>query len=262
MRQTAIKDGASGAPDALRPSPVAPRVYIVSDVRLHREGLILGLDRQSQLTVLGAGSSGEVLNQIRILRPDVLLLDLGARDSLTIPRLAQLCLPGLRVVAFAVAEAPENVLACAEAGISGYVVEYGLMQDLIAAVLRVLQGELVCSPQIAALLFDRIATLSSGRSTTRTYALLTRREREIVALIACNLPNKEIARRLRLCPATVKNHVHNILRKLNINRRSDIARRQIEWSGSSAVPPMLLRISLDARDQIDAAAVPTSQPRS
>ena len=203
-KQTAIKDSASSTPDVLRPSLVTPRVYIVSDVRLHREGLILGLDRQSQLTVLGAGSSGEVLNQIRILRPDVLLLDLGARDSLTIPRRAQLCLPTLRVVAFAVAEAPENVLACAEAGISGYVAQDGSMEDLIAAVLRVLQGELVCSPQIAALLFDRIATLSSGRSTTRTYALLTRREREIVALIACNLPNKEIARRLHLCPATVK----------------------------------------------------------
>jgi DNA-binding NarL/FixJ family response regulator len=254
-KQTAIKDGASSTPDVPRLSLVTPRVYIVSDVRLHREGLILGLDRQSQLTVLGAGSSGEVLNEIRILRPDVLLLDLGARDSLSIPRLAQLCLPRLRVVAFAVAEAPENVLACAEAGISGYVAQDGSMEDLIAAVLRVLQGELVCSPQIAALLFDRIA---SGRSTTRTYALLTRREREIVALIACNLPNKEIARRLRLCPATVKNHVHNILRKLNINRRSDIARRQIEWSESSAVPPMPQRISLDARDQIDAAAVPTS----
>jgi DNA-binding NarL/FixJ family response regulator len=258
MRQTAVKDGASDIPDALKPSLLIPRVYIVSDIRLHREGLILGLDRQSQLTVLGAGSSGEVLNQIRILRPDVLLLDLGARDSLTIPRRAQLCLPTLRVVAFAVAEVPENVLACAEAGISGYVAQDGSMEDLIAVVLRVLQGELVCSPQITAVLFDRIATLSSGRSTMRTYQLLTRREREIVALIACNLPNKEIARRLYLCPATVKNHVHNILQKLNINRRSDIARHQIQWSGSSAVPPMPQRISLDARDQIDTAAAPTS----
>jgi DNA-binding NarL/FixJ family response regulator len=55
--------------------------------------------------------------------------------------------------------------------------------------------------------------------------VLTPREREIAALVACNLPNKEIARRLRLGPATIKNHVHNILQKLNIHRRGDIAGR-------------------------------------
>ena len=66
--------------------------------------------------------------------------------------------------------------------------------------------------------------------------MLTPREREIAALVACNLPNKEIARRLRLGPATVKNHVHNILQKLNIHRRGDIAGRRLKPDAWRADP--------------------------
>jgi DNA-binding NarL/FixJ family response regulator len=237
MHQTPVKDGSSGARDAPRPALATPRVYVVTDVRLHREGLILGLSRQSELNVLGAGSSSDVFDLIGILQPDVLLLDLGVHDSLTIPHRARLCLPSLRVVAFAVAEAPENVLACAEAGISAYVAQDGSMEDLIAAVLRALEGELMCSPRIAGFLFDRIASLTSQRGTAHADLPLTGREREVAALIACNLPNKEIARRLHLCPATVKNHVHNILHKLNIKRRGDVTARQIELSRSSGGAP-------------------------
>jgi DNA-binding NarL/FixJ family response regulator len=89
--------------------------------------------------------------------------------------------------------------------------------------LGALKGELRCSPRTAALLFSRLATLSAERPTEDAVTVLTPREREIAVLIACNLTNKEIARRLRLCPATVKNHVHNILQKLNIHRRRDIS---------------------------------------
>jgi DNA-binding NarL/FixJ family response regulator len=132
------------------------------------------------------------------------------------------------VVAFAVAELDENVLACAEAGISSYVMQDGSAEDLVAAVLSALKGELVCSPRIAALLFGRMATLCDGRPIASADASLTPREREIAAMIARNLANKEIARHLRLGATTVKNHVHNILQKLNIHRRADVARLRLE----------------------------------
>jgi two-component system, NarL family, nitrate/nitrite response regulator NarL len=218
-----IEDDVSNIPDVRRVLPRAPRVYIVSDVRLYREGLISSLTRQRELEMLGAGSSGDILSQISALRPEVLLLDLAARDSLTIPRRAQQVHPTLRIVAFAVADGEQNVLACAEAGISGYVAQDGSVEDSVTTVLCAVRDELVCSPRIAALLFSRVATLSSGSAAVPTDAVLTPREREIAELVACNLPNKEIARRLRLGPATIKNHVHNILQKLNIHRRADIA---------------------------------------
>jgi two-component system, NarL family, nitrate/nitrite response regulator NarL len=224
--------------DNPRPEPNFPRVYLISDVRLYREGLISRLGQPCQLELVGAGGSGDFLDRIVELRPEVLLLDLGAYESLSIPRRARQVLPAIRVVAFAVAEIGENVLACAEAGISGYVTTDGSIEDLVAAVFNALRGELLCSPRIAALLFNRMATFSDGRITAPADALsLTRREREIAALVACHLPNKEIARRLRIGPTTVKNHVHNILQKLNVHHRGDIGRlRFVEdaWRGDPA----------------------------
>jgi DNA-binding NarL/FixJ family response regulator len=217
--------------------PAATRVYLVSDVRLYRDGLISSLARQGQLTLVGAGGSGDFLDRIAALQPEVLLLDLGARQSLSAARRARQVLPAIRVVAFAVAEIGENVLACAEAGISGYVTLDGSVEDLVAAVLCARRGELKCSPRVAALLFDRISGLSGARIAGSGEALsLTRREREIAALVACNLPNKEIARRLRLCPTTVKNHVHNILQKLNLPRRGGIAPLLLDGNGSQPSP--------------------------
>ncbi len=211
-----------------RMARAGPRVYVVSDVRLYREGLVSTLGGQSGLTLLGVGSSDDVLERVETLRPDVLLLDLAARDSLAIPRQAQQAHPPLRIVAFAVAEVAESVLACAEAGISGYVPQDGSAEDLILAIFAALKGELECSRRMAAVLFERLASLSGGRPAASATSALTPREREIAALLAHNLPNKEIARRLRLGPATIKNHVHNILQKLSVKRRGDIAGLRLE----------------------------------
>ena len=217
-------EGSSASPAEVR-RLAAPQVYIVSDVRLYRDGLTSVL--QSHLDVIETGGSGDFLDQIASLHLDVLLLDLTVRDSLQMPRRARQIFPALPVVAFAVGELERDVLACAEAGISGYVMHNGTAEDLVAAVHCALRGELMCSPRVAALLFNRMATLSNGSVTDFADAPLTRREREIATLIARNLPNKEIARHLRLGPTTVKNHVHNILQKLNIHRRGDVARLQL-----------------------------------
>jgi two-component system, NarL family, nitrate/nitrite response regulator NarL len=213
-----------------------PRVYIVSDVRLYRDGLTSVL--QGHLKVIGTGRSCDFLDQIATLHLDVLLLDLTVRDSLQIPGRVRQILPALPVVAFAVGELENDVLACAEAGISGYVMHNEAAEDLVETVCCALKGELMCSPRIAALLFDRMATLNKRRVSDVADAYLTRREREIASLIARNLPNKEIARQLRLGPTTVKNHVHNILQKLNIHRRGDVARMQIDgnrWQVDTAI---------------------------
>jgi two-component system nitrate/nitrite response regulator NarL len=215
----------SGATVACRSRSEIPRVYIVSDVRLYRDGLTSVL--QGHLDVIGKGQSCDFFDDMATLHPDVLLLDLTVHDSLEIPRRARQILPALPVVAFAVRELEQDVLACAEAGISGYVMHDGGAEDLVAAVRSALRGELMCSPRIAALLFNRMAALSKGPVIEFADAPLTRREREIATLIARNLPNKEIARHLRLGPTTVKNHVHNILQKLNIHRRGDVARLRV-----------------------------------
>jgi DNA-binding NarL/FixJ family response regulator len=204
-------------------------VYIISETRLFREGLMAMMTSEGGLEVVGHGPCLEALEEIGNLAPDVALLDMGGRDCLGIPRQLHVILPPLRIVAVAVTELETDIIACAEAGICGYVAQSGTVEDLVGALLRALTGELICSPRVAALLFGRLAALSAGRQPSRADDQLTRRERQIAELIACGLQNKEIARRLCLGHATVKNHVHNILQKLNIERRSELFGRHFDF---------------------------------
>jgi two-component system nitrate/nitrite response regulator NarL len=165
---------------------------------------------------------------------------MAGHDCLVIPRQLHIILPALRIVAVAVAELETDVIACAEAGICGYVAQSGTVEDLVGALLRALTGELICSPRVAALLFGRLAALSAGRQPSPADDQLTQRERQIAELIARGLQNKEIARHLCLGHATVKNHVHNILQKLNIQRRSEIFGRHYDfgrWRGGEPATP-------------------------
>lgn len=223
----------------LGPDPVGegpPRLYIVSEIRLYREGLIGSLSRQDRVLLVGAGGHADALDQLDGARPDVLLLDVTAPNSLTLPRRARLLAPRLRFVAFAVAEAEANVLACAEAGFSGYIPQDGSIDDLVDAVRRSISGELLCPPRIASSLFNRVGSLAIAGEAAPVAARLTRREREISALVVIGLANKEIARRLGLSGSTIRNHMHNILQKLKLQRRGELARL---WRGETWLQPVI-----------------------
>jgi DNA-binding NarL/FixJ family response regulator len=131
--------------------------------------------------------------------------------------------PASRVVALGVADVEADVLACAEAGVAGYVRREGSLEDLVVAVEGVARGEMLCSPELAGSLWRRVAVLSANQQVASNVADLTRREREVVRLIDHDLSNKEIARQLGIGVATVKNHVHNLLDKLHVNTRAQAA---------------------------------------
>ena len=115
------------------------------------------------------------------------------------------------------------MLPLAEAGIAGWVTREASVDDLRATVASAAAGEAVFSPRLAASLLRRVAALASERRVGAQATPLTRRQREILALIDEGLSNKEIARRLSIEVATVKNHVHNILEKLEVTRRAEAA---------------------------------------
>jgi DNA-binding NarL/FixJ family response regulator len=117
----------------------------------------------------------------------------------------------------------DQVVACAEAGIAGYVDRDASLRDLVATVRSVARGELLCSPRIAARLMRRVAELADQPRPPQTPAHLTRREREVVALIDEGLSNKEIAQRLNIELPTVKHHVHNVIEKLGVRSRLQAA---------------------------------------
>ena len=200
------------------------RVLVVTDVRLYQEGLARSLGDRSDLEVVGTASEGsEALALVRALSPEAVLLDMTMRDSLATARAIAALDAGTHVVAFAVSERDEDVLACAEAGVEGYVTRAGSCEQLVAVLHSVGRQELLCSPRIAASLFRRVASGHRGGLWDELYASLTARELEVVRLVARGFTNKEVAHALHIEVSTVKNHVHHVLSKLHLDRRAKIA---------------------------------------
>jgi two-component system, NarL family, nitrate/nitrite response regulator NarL len=198
------------------------RVLILGDIRLYREGLALILGATTEFEPVAAVADvAEAVAAFRELRPDVVLLDGAMRDAVDAVGALVNADPDTRVVIFGIEEYETEVVAYAEAGVAGYVTRNADTAALYAALDTVAAGGSLCSPTVAATLLKRVATLSAEQPARRT-ARLTVREREIVELMRDGLSNKEIAQRLCIEVATVKNHVHNILDKLDVRRRSDV----------------------------------------
>lgn len=199
-----------------------PQVVIISNVRLYREGVAISLSRCQAIDVITTLSASDAVVRMSELCPDVALLDAALVDGQSTLHRMRDSLPALRIVAFAVSDSEDDVIACAEAGISAYVSCEASTDDLIGAVHQAMRGEFVCTPRVTALLLTHVAALSAERMPVSSLNVLTQREKEIVPLIEQGLSNKEIARRLNVEAATVKNHVHNILGKLRVRRRGEV----------------------------------------
>jgi two-component system, NarL family, nitrate/nitrite response regulator NarL len=197
------------------------RVAIIADIRLYREGLAAALTRHGVDVVDAVVDHTASIEDVARLLPDVVLVDTAVPGGLERISALVVAAPAVKVVAIGVPEADSQILACAEAGAAGYVPRDGSTEDLLATLRRTVRGEVVCSPKIAAGLLRRVAELSPCPSVHEQR--LTGREREILKLIDEGLSNREIAGRLWIETSTVKNHVHNILAKLEVGRRAEAA---------------------------------------
>jgi DNA-binding NarL/FixJ family response regulator len=196
---------------------------VVARTRVYRESLERALAHQPRLRVVGAAADPETaIGLARRAAADAILVDLG-RDGTAAVRRVATALPGVRIVALAVDEHSAETLALAEAGVSGYVTRDGSLQDLLATLDGVVRDELRCSPRVAGALLRRVQTLARAAEPPTMADRLTAREREVLELVDAGMANKEIARRLDIEVATVKNHVHHILEKLGASRRGEAA---------------------------------------
>jgi DNA-binding NarL/FixJ family response regulator len=196
-------------------------VFIVDDNRLLREGLVSMLAEQGGLVVVGAAASGlEALEQIKELRPEVALVDIGMpdKDGIEVTRALREDFPEVKVIILGMPDLSDEIMACIESGAVGYLLKEASFDYMVETIRSAHRGESFCSPRMAASLFSRVAELAGERIPKRSIKL-TPREVEIINKIAEGLSNKEIALQLSIEAQTVKNHVHNILDKLQLHNR-------------------------------------------
>lgn len=197
------------------------RVFIADDNRLLREGLASMLEEVEDMEIVGMASSGkQALEQIQQTRPEVALLDIGMpdKDGLEVTQVLYKSLPSTKIIILGMPDLTDEIMSCIEAGASGYVLKEASFEYLVESIRSVKQGESFCSPRMAASLFSRIAELA-GERIPESAVKLTPREVEVIKKIADGLSNKEIAGKLFIEEQTVKNHVHNILDKLQLHNR-------------------------------------------
>lgn len=201
-------------------------VALIEDNRLVREGIAALLGEVPDLEVV-AGASGADTSGVRDARPDVVLLDLGlgGGDSLRVAEQVKKDLPGSKVVLMDLLPVHEDIMEYVNVGVSGFIMKDATLADLVGTIRSVAHGAHVLPPQMTGSLFSQIArdAVEKGRPEALDAVRMTPREREVINLIAQGLGNKEIAARLNVATHTVKSHVRNIMEKLMLHTRLQIA---------------------------------------
>lgn len=201
-------------------------VAIVDDNRLVREALTAMLDRLPDLRVVGTSVADPAF--IEQAKPDVLLLDvgLGDEDSLRVAAALTKQAPSTRIIVMDLIPMHEDIVQFVNAGVSGFVLKDATFDEFVATIRSVAAGGKVLPPRMAESLFSQIASAAAatlGRDQVLEDVRMTKREREVIELIGEGLSNKEIAQRLNIAAHTVKSHVRNVMEKLALHTRLQIA---------------------------------------
>lgn len=204
-------------------------ILLIENNRLLQEGITTMLQSTGEFEVIGQFDEVAAIRQLKSLnlRPDVVLLDLGLEklNSLTTMALLQQEIADVRIVAMDILPNHVDIVEFVRAGGHALILKNAPAADWFSTLKAVAQGENVLPPILTQPLFRQIAedALAGGNELPVRVIQLTTREREIANLIAEGLSNKELAEQLHIATYTVKSHVHNILEKLTLNTRLQIA---------------------------------------
>jgi len=219
----------------MEPKRIA-EVFLLAENRLLREALIRILTTRSEIRVVGAAPySPAAQEKIVATRPNIVLLDsidLVFSEARLVSAL-HTAIPGVRVVMVDMERDQSTFLRAVREGVVGYVLKDASAMEVVTTISAVAAGEAVCPPPLSMALFHCVAR--HYKSPGGASRVLSRRERELMALLRERLTNKEIAVRLNLSEQTVKNHVHHILRKVGApDRLSMIERYESKGLGGGA----------------------------
>lgn len=204
------------------------RVLLIEDNRLLREGIAKMLNAEADIKVVSSSGNGDTLQKAKELAPDVVLLDLGLKnqDSLAVVGSIKKQFPETHVIVMDLVPAHSEVAEFVRAGVAGFILKDATLRDFLNTIRSVAKGVKVLPPLMTDSLFSQIVehALQSGKIDRLISAVrMTGREQDVIGHIAEGRSNKEIASELNIAVHTVKSHVHNILEKLALHTRLELA---------------------------------------
>jgi DNA-binding NarL/FixJ family response regulator len=199
-------------------------MLIIDDCTLYRENLAAIFAQNGIAAPSVAWDLPSLVTALDGIHPTVVLLNIATRDSALLLRAVKELRPNVRVIVLGASEDNESeIVACAEAGVSGYHMRTDSLEDLLVLIRKVAGGETLCSPQVSAILLRRLSALASQREPATKELALTTREAQILTMLELGRSNQDIATQLSIAVHTVKNHVHSLLTKLGVSTRAEAA---------------------------------------
>jgi DNA-binding NarL/FixJ family response regulator len=204
------------------------KILLIEDNRILRDGIASLINAQPDLKVVASsGGSRDTLLQVRTTKPQVVLIDLGLRNENGLRIVTTLVkeMPRVRVIGMGLIPSQLDIVEFVEAGAAGFILKEATVEDLLGTIRAVARGIKILPPLLTESLFTHVIeqALRQGKGMLPDAVRMTKREREVIVLIAEGLSNKEIAQRLNLSTYTVKSHIHNILEKMALHSRLQIA---------------------------------------
>jgi DNA-binding NarL/FixJ family response regulator len=205
------------------------RILIIEDNRVLRDGIAAMLNAQPDMRVVATiGSGNNVLLKANQAKPHIILLDVGLKNfrERSVVESVRKNIPEAKVIGMGFIPSQSDIVEFVEAGASGFILKDATVKEFLGTIRSVAQGVKVLPPSMTGSLFSHVIELAlKKKKGTMTGAVrMTKREREIIVLIADGLSNKDIARQLNIATHTVKSHVHNVMEKLALHSRLQIAK--------------------------------------
>jgi len=212
------------------------KILLIEDNRILRDGIKAIINKHGDLKIVAATEGNhDTLLQARSLKPQVILIDLGLRNENGLDVVATLSkeLPQIKVIGMGLIPSQQDIVEFVQAGAAGFILKDATIEDVLGTIRAVARGIRILPPLLTGSLFTHVVDLAlrKGRGKLPGAVQMTKREREIIVLIAEGMSNKEIAELLNLSTHTVKSHIHNILEKMALHSRLEIATYSYENQG-------------------------------
>jgi DNA-binding NarL/FixJ family response regulator len=204
------------------------RLLLIEDNRLIRDGIFSVLKAYKNIVIIATYGDGKnTLLKIKQLKPNIVLLDLGLRsqNSLHIVEIVKQDFPEAKIIVMDLAPVQADILQYVKAGANGFILKDASLNDFLITIRTVAEGSTVLPPLLVDSLFSQIVdhAVREGKSGLKDAIQMTTREREVIQFLGEGMSNREIGQKIRISTYTVKSHIHNIMEKLALHTRLEIA---------------------------------------